>query len=465
MSFSAGTYSLPGPALNTGDTVSATENNTFRNDVATAFNLTMLRNGTSTATANLPMGGFKLTGLGNGTSNGDSLAYGQTADAVIYGLTVGRGAGAVASNTAVGASALAANSTGARNTAIGYLAGTTTNDSYNVFVGYQAGKLNTGNTNTAVGDNALASSGAGSNNAALGQGALGGNTTGGSNTGIGTSALASNTTASNNTAVGYQAGYSTTTGANNVFFGYLTGYATTGSYNTFIGRNAGAANTSGAQNAFIGESSGVLMTTGSKNSILGSYNGNQGGLDIRTASNNIVLSDGDGNPRLYYSGGVWEVDAPSFMRINQTTNNYSLLYYKNSSGVQWYTAATTSATPDFRVVSGNGTGVFISWTGTGWGSVSDERLKTDLTPIANAAEKVSSLRSVTGRYKTDPEGTSRAFLIAQDVQAVLPEAVSITTLNEQDTTEYLGVSYTEVIPLLVAAIKELKAEIETLKGN
>jgi hypothetical protein len=38
------------------------------------------------------------------------------------------------------------------------------------------------------------------------------------------------------------------------------------------------------------------MTTGSKNSIFAAFNGNQGGLDIRTASNYIVLSDGDGNP-------------------------------------------------------------------------------------------------------------------------------------------------------------------------
>jgi hypothetical protein len=38
------------------------------------------------------------------------------------------------------------------------------------------------------------------------------------------------------------------------------------------------------------------MTTGNKNVILGRYSGNAGGLDIRTASNYIVLSDGDGNP-------------------------------------------------------------------------------------------------------------------------------------------------------------------------
>ncbi len=41
------------------------------------------------------------------------------------------------------------------------------------------------------------------------------------------------------------------------------------------------------------------MQTGSKNTIVGKFSGNQHGLDIRTSSNNIVLSDGDGNPRVY----------------------------------------------------------------------------------------------------------------------------------------------------------------------
>lgn len=77
MSFSAGVYTLPNPALVPGQTVASTENNAFRNDVAGALNLTMLRNGTSTATANLPMGGFKLTGLGAGSSNGDSARFEQ----------------------------------------------------------------------------------------------------------------------------------------------------------------------------------------------------------------------------------------------------------------------------------------------------------------------------------------------------------------------------------------------------
>jgi len=80
-------------------------------------------------------------------------------------------------------------------------------------------------------------------------------------------------------------------------------------------------------------------------------------------------------------------------------------------------------------------------------------------PIENGLNKVNCLRSVIGRYKTDKIGTKRSFLIAQDVLKVLPEAV---VGNEIDGN--LGVSYSEVIPLLVAAIKELKVELEELKA-
>lgn len=89
MPFSSGTYNPPGPALAPGDTVSSVENNQFRNDVAAALNETYLRDGTAEATANLPMGGFKLTGLAAGTTTGDSARYDELAalDAAAVKLT------------------------------------------------------------------------------------------------------------------------------------------------------------------------------------------------------------------------------------------------------------------------------------------------------------------------------------------------------------------------------------------
>jgi trimeric autotransporter adhesin len=111
-----------------------------------------------------------------------------------------------------------------------------------------------------------------------------------------------------------------------------------------------------------------------------------------------------------------------------------------------------------KIVASTG-GVQLTSGATSWTSISDERAKDIIEPISNAVQKVSNLRSVIGKYKTDSEGTRRSFLIAQDVQAVFPEAVDTT---DEDN---LGVRYTETIPLLVAAIKEQQATIESLEAR
>lgn len=107
----------------------------------------------------------------------------------------------------------------------------------------------------------------------------------------------------------------------------------------------------------------------------------------------------------------------------------------------------------------SGTGVSLAAGGTSWGSYSDERLKENLIPIPDALAKVAKLRAVTGRYKTDEKDVSRSFLIAQDVLTVLPEAVDT---SDKDA---LSLRYADVIPLLVASIKELKAEVDALKAK
>jgi hypothetical protein len=234
----------------------------------------------------------------------------------IQGLTVGQGAGSVSTNTAVGASALAANTTGANNVAVGYQAldanetgirntavgggalGANTTARFNSATGYFALANNTtGELNSAFGDSALFANTTGSSNTAVGQSALVANTTGANNTAVGYNALDANETGEQNTAVGSFAGTNITTAVEVTAIGYAamsaSGTAATGS--TAIGR-AALNNVTGTLNTAIGHSSGNAITSGSKNTILGSYNGNAGGLDIRTASNYIVLSDGDGNP-------------------------------------------------------------------------------------------------------------------------------------------------------------------------
>jgi hypothetical protein len=73
---------------------------------------------------------------------------------------------------------------------------------------------------------------------------------------------------------------------------------------------------------------GYYVTSGAKNTIIGRYNGNQVNLDIRTSSNNIVLSDGDGNPRGFYNNAVsgWvfgDGDASTYWPNVSSVNNHN----------------------------------------------------------------------------------------------------------------------------------------------
>ena len=77
MPFSSGTYSLPsGNPVVTGTTISSSTTNTTNSDIATALSSCILKDGTQTVTANIPMASHKITGLSAGTTAGDSVEYG-----------------------------------------------------------------------------------------------------------------------------------------------------------------------------------------------------------------------------------------------------------------------------------------------------------------------------------------------------------------------------------------------------
>jgi hypothetical protein len=298
----------------------------------------------------------------NGTTEAVDISTGQVAtlakDAVVNGLTVGRGAGAVSTNTAVGASALAAN---------------------------QAG---------------------GTNNTAIGNAALDANTTGDANTAVGDDALGANTTASNNTAVGYQAGYAQTTADGNALFGYQAGNAlTTGNLNSFFGAAAGGA-----------------ITTGTKNTIIGRYNGNQGGLDIRTASNYVVLSDGDGVIHMSSQNGAG-------VKINL-----------------------------FNAGAGTNAVKFNTSTGAVTYDTSSARYKDNIRDSVYGLSHVMQMRSTQFEYKDD--GRSDVGLIAEELQPIIPELVGINKEGQADS-----VSYDRMVSVLVKAIQELKAEFDAYKAT
>jgi hypothetical protein len=92
--------------------------------------------------------------------------------------------------------------------------------------------------------------------------------------------------------------------------------------------------------------------------------------------------------------------------------------------------------------------------------VSDERAKTGVKSITGALDRVAKLRGVSYRWRGESRAADepqRLGLIAQEVEKVVPEAASGARRG--------GVSYSAFVPLLVEAVKELKAEVDALKAE
>ncbi len=136
------------------------------------------------------------------------------------------------------------------------------------FIGYQAGNVNVGANNTAVGYQALLRNTTGFENVAAGKDALYNNITGEANVAIGTQALLNNTAGGSNTAVGYDALRSNTASFNVAVGRDALRANTTGDRNTAIGYWAMRNSTGGIYNAAVG-SNALLNNTGNDNSALG----------------------------------------------------------------------------------------------------------------------------------------------------------------------------------------------------
>jgi hypothetical protein len=395
----------------------------------------------TTADYNTAVGGNSLRANTTGHTNS---SFGQ--DAMRFNSTG-------ASNVAVGQQALHNNTTASNNTAVGYQSlYTNTTGTLNTSVGKSAMFDNTtGGENTALGVGALANNTTASNNTAIGRASLVGNTTGAYNTAVGSYALQSNTTASNNTAVGYQAGNSNTTASNNAFLGYRAGYSTT----------------TGNLNTFVGNDSGYSMTTGTKNTILGRYNGNSGGLDIRTSSNNIVLSDGDGNPRL------WVTSTPSvFIGDMDAWAGDSLAITGRVAGGSTYALAVRGGETLNRAMrifyTGTGAqvgGITFTSSSTSFSTSSDYRLKENVDYTWDATTRLKQLKPARFNFIADADTTVDGFL-AHEAQAVVPECVAGTkdAVDADGNPEYQGIDQSKLVPLLVKTIQELEARITALEA-
>lgn len=150
--------------------------------------------------------------------------------------------------------------------------------------------------------------------------------------------------------------------------------------------------------------------------------------------------------------------------------------YNNNRGIVWENAYTGSNTQNFAVINRNGTtigSISTTTTATAYNTSSDYRLKDDIQPMTGALARVAALKPVTYKWKAD--GSGGEGFIAHELQAVCPEAVTGVKDEVEEYFDDQGVAHTRpkyqgidtsfLVATLTAAIQELKAELDSVKGE
>lgn len=238
----------------------------------------------------------------------------------------------------------------------------------------------------------------------------------------------------------------------------------------------------------------------------GSFNGPGTGLTGTAASLSIGGSAGSTTTATNQSGGTVNATAGTFTGAVTLSGNNGITFGPNTSwgaylkvggnGIDGTTAQIAATNGNLHLEGlGSGNPVYLNWyrgggvnivgttavtgaitaTTTVTAYYSDERLKTRISKIENALDKVDQLSGFLyvendlARELGFNNTTQQVALSAQAVQRVQPEAVALAPFdrNPDGTSKsgenYLTVQYERLVPLLVEAIKELRQEVNSIK--
>ena len=198
---------------------------------------------------------------------------------------------------------------------------------------------------------------------------------------------------------------------------------------------------------------------------------NNDGLGVFGHDGISFTTGGSERMRLDSSGGV---------KINTTANvvtGYEQFSVNGTGGFKsgntttvaiWNTTTTNNGIQFFSGSGGTGVGsIALGASGTTYNTTSDIRLKESIEPL-EATDKLMQMNPVSYNWKADPDGPRSMGFIAQEMQEVMPEAVS----TGEDDDAMMSMDYGRITPILVSAlqdahrkIEELAAEIAELKAN
>ena len=176
-------------------------------------------------------------------------------------------------------------------------------------------------------------------------------------------------------------------------------------------------------------------------------------MSIKSGGNIIFTSGYNKGEAYQFSFQGSSGNAGAFAALRVATNGDNIINFFNASDVFQGSISVNSGSVSY-------------------GSVSDYRLKENVTPITDALSRLNKLKPIRFNFIADSSQIYDGF-IAHEVQEIIPEATSgeKDAVSEDGTPDYQGIDQSKIVPLLTAAIQEqqtiiedLKSRIETLEG-
>jgi Chaperone of endosialidase len=223
---------------------------------------------------------------------------------------------------------------------------------------------------------------------------------------------------------------------------------------------------------------GIRYQTGDNSmNLCGYYNvniatiGNTGKINFYTNAG----TTGETVPKMTISAtglvGIGKADASYALDVSSTQNSiFAARFYTNqnqgliligNSNVDtknWRIGADLNSS--FIVYNNANVGVYCGYGGQGWSAQSDARLKKNIVPVSDdALDRLCELNPVRHNWTYQEDDERRVYgLIAQEVEKSFPELVGeCPSVDFADGVK--SVHYTELTPVLIKAVQQLRAEL------
>ncbi len=159
--------------------------------------------------------------------------------------------------------------------------------------------------------------------------------------------------------------------------------------------------------------------------------------------------------------GTYTNESQSILTITSPRgSNKETLSLVKENAYGWFMGYSETDEDNSLYIHDGGVGLKLVPNGTSFSTTSDIRFKKDISYIEKSLEKIDKIKGIYFKYNSDDENIGRRVgVIAQEVLEIMPEAVDLNVNPEKPMT----VRYSDLIPLLINCIKELKEKINKLE--